>query len=312
MNQRLYALSLALATAFSLASISGVQGQIFNSVTFEDIEPDVVGGGTFRGYTLQNSGNARSLRYSGTITEINTATFVDEVVFDIAGSGFSLFNQVLDQLSDFNDTFDFSGFIPVETLVNGGDTWTFGFREIFDDSDDGLADASVDITFDWSTEAVPQPTVSDLGVFNLNQGVYPRQNQIGSDYPYGVVPFEVDADGEYTLRVDWLDTDTGNSFDGFLYVLDEPFEGSDVPAFTSNDDFLTTATSQLTTALEAGIEYFALLTTFSPSPINPAFEGSFSVSSFDGGNARVVAVPEPSGLLVIGCCAFAILARRRV
>ncbi|MDA8563593.1 hypothetical protein N9L06_03980, partial [Mariniblastus sp.] len=211
------------------------------------------------------------------------------------------------------DTFDFSGAVPVETFVDAGDDWSFVFRETFDDSADGLDDASVDITFEWSTEPVPQPTVSDLGLFNLNEGVYSRENQIGSDFPFGVVPFEVDADGDYTLRVDWLDTDTGNSFDGFLYVLDEPFEGSDAPAFASNDDFISTAFSQFTTALEAGIEYFALLTTFSPSSINPAFEGNFSISTFDGGTASVVGIPEPSSLLVFGgYCAFVMMVRRRV
>ena len=236
MNQRHYA--FLLATAFSFLPISRSSGQTFDSVTFEDIAPDVAGSGAFRSYTLQNSGDARSLRYSGTITEIDTATFVNEVIFDVFGSGFSLTNQILNEAADFNDTFDFSGAVPVETFVDAGDDWSFVFRETFDDSADGLDDASVDITFEWSTEPVPQPTVSDLGLFNLNEGVYPRQNQIGSDFPFGVVPFEVDADGDYTLRVDWLDTDTGNSFDGFLYVLDEPFEGSDAPAFASNDDFI--------------------------------------------------------------------------
>ncbi|MDA8563415.1 hypothetical protein N9L06_03075, partial [Mariniblastus sp.] len=72
MNQRHYA--FLLATAFSFLPISRLSGQTFDSVTFEDIAPDVAGSGAFRSYTLENSGDARSLRYSGTITEIDTAT----------------------------------------------------------------------------------------------------------------------------------------------------------------------------------------------------------------------------------------------
>lgn len=310
MIRRFHEILTATAVLFILAG--ELPGQTFDSVTFENVSPDVVGSGDFRSYVLQNGGNARSLRYSGTITEIDTATYVSEVTMEIFGSGFNLANQILDQVSSFNGTYDFSGVISTETIVDLGDTWSFIFRENLDDSSDGLADASLDITFDFSSEPAPVPTVSDLGIFNLNQGVYPRQDQAGSEYPYRVVPIEVDADGDYTFRLDWQDRESGGSFDGYLYLLDSPFAGTDSTAFTSNDDFFDTSTSLLTTALEAGRTYYALLTTFSESPINPAFEGSFSVSTFNGGTVSVVAIPEPSGLLVLGCFAFAMTARRRV
>jgi hypothetical protein len=303
------------ALACSFVSVTNLSGQTFDSVTFGNVIPDVVGSGDFRTYTIQNGGDAQSLMYSGTITEIDTITYVSEVTMEIFGSGYSIVNQILDDVNDFQGTFDFFGWIPVQRIVDPGDTWSFIFRENLDDGSDGLADASLDITFEWSTEPVPEPAVSELGEFPLNQGVYERNDQAGTEFPYRVVPIEVSEDGDYTLEIDWQDLENGGSFDGYLYLLDEPFAGTDSTAFISNDDFLSTATSRLTTALDAGITYYALLTTFSESTINPAFAAEFSVSTFNGGTARVVsAIPEPGGLLVLGCfaCGSLVVRRNRV
>jgi hypothetical protein len=305
-------LTAAIFVSVFLVLTSGTartDAQIIDSVTFEGVVPDPNGSGEFRTHVLADGGLIRSLRYFGTIFEENTATYVNEVTVNIAAAGSAIANQAISEIADFAGSIDFSGIIPVEQNFDPGDLWSFSFFETFDDGGDQVPDANLNITFEFSEEPAPMPTVSDLGAFGLGPAFYQRSGGIAGSYPYGIVPFRVSQSGDYQLNVDWFNA-ASQSFDGYLYLLDSPFAGSDESAIAFNDDFVTTAVSRLNAQLQTGQTYYALMTTFSPVPDPTGLVGNFSLSTFDGGTAAV-AIPEPTVAPLLIALLAATTKRRR-
>jgi hypothetical protein len=77
---------------------------------------------------------------------------------------------------------------------------------------------------------------------------------------YDVVEFAVDVAGSYTIYTDWSD------FDGYLLLYTDPLNLAANPPTTfvaGNDDFSSTANSQLIANLVPGRKYYLVLTSFS-------------------------------------------------
>ena len=308
--------------AIAMLACNAATAQIVDEVTFNGVMPDVNGVGDLQNYTITNSGAVESLLFFGSITEIDTATFGSEIVFDYNGSGLNGTGVQLTTQNGFTDTIFFQTFVALEDdfgmsgNINAGDNWTFNFLDTFDDGGDGLVDASVDITFQYR-DSEPVEEITDLGDFVLDDGFYDRGSAGGpEDHPYTEVNFQVTQDGFYSVESNWDDgTGTGTSFDGFLYLFDEPFDGADDSGNIAFDDDGTNglANSTIETVfLQQGITYSALLTTFGSQPGITNFQGDLLVGSLTGGSAFIVAIPEPgTGLLLLSITGLAMIRRRR-
>ena len=127
--------------------------------------------------------------------------------------------------------------------------------------------------------------------------------------------FEVSSDGIYTLESVWDDgTGTGDPFDGFLLLFDQPFDGvSDLGSIASGDDGDQGFTnSQITAFLEEGITYTALLTSFGGEAGNTGLQGDLRVLSNVGESASLVAVPEPgTGFALAAVFSLGLMVRHR-
>ena len=284
-----------------VAAIGNIaNAQVIDSTTFLGVMPDPTGGGDLHSYVLGSSGSMEALVFYGTITEINTATWGSEIEFSYAGSGASGSGNMLTATNGFTGTLDFQAFIPVDDgfgfplPITSGDNWDFTFFETFDDGGDALVDASVDITFEfWDSEPVPAET--DLGDFTLDDGFYDRGQVGDEDHPYTQVAFQVTGDGIYSLESDWVDP-AGGSFDGYLFLLDSPFSGDDVPNIAFDDDGPEgLADSRIeSVALQQGVTYYALMTTFGGQPGNSTLMGDLRVGNLFGNTAFLVVIPEPA------------------
>lgn len=305
--------------AFVVFGCATLRGQVFDEATFNDVMP-VPTTGTDVMHTLNNSGSLEAISLSGVITEINTATFASEIQMSYNGSGVSASSISLSTTTGFVDSIAYEIVVPIDdgfggpVAANSGDGWTFNFLESFDDGSDGLADASVDVNVKWH-ESVPVASESDLGSFTLNDGFYDRSGFGGdADHPFTQVAFEVSADGIYSLESDW-DDGLGGSFDGYLYLFDQMFDGTDDTNNIALDDDGPegTADSRIESVfLEQGTTYYALMTSFGSQAGETGLMGDLRVGSLLGNTASIVAVPEPStGITVLfGLVLFASKRRR--
>ena len=305
---------MLVAVAIAMLTCNSVSGQIVDEVTFNGVAPDPNGIGDTQNYTIANSGSIESLFFFGTITEVNLATFGSEVSFDYNGSGVSGAGNQLTTVAGFTDSLLFQGQIPVTGNIATGDNWSFNFFEGFDDGGDGLVDANVDVTFQYLASEAAE-VLTNLGTSTLDDGFYDRSGFGGAeDHPFSTVDFQVTEDGIYSIESNWFDG-AGGSFDGFLYVFDQPFDGiDDTGSIAFNDDGTNgLANSTISTVfLEQGITYTALSTTFAGQAGNTGLSGDLVVGSLAGGGAFLVSVPEPgTGLLLVSMAGLAMIQRRR-
>ena len=294
-----------LAVAFVFAtSTSGLSAQEFDSVTFSGVKP--LAGGVIESHNLSTSDILESIVFSGSITEVNTATFASEILFDYSGSGLSDSGLQFSTVTGFTDTLVFEGVIDVAaTAVNAGDSWMYTFFESFDDGSDGLADASVDVTFSYRSSDVSAQT-SGLGTHTLDDGFYDRAAGGDADHPWAEVAFQVDADGVYQIDAVW------DGFDGYLYLFDETFTGDDSGNIAFDDDFGGTGASQIPgVSLMAGTTYYAVMTTFGGQAGISTLTGDLSVTSSVGNSAFIVAIPEPSSAIMFAMTGLGLFVRRR-
>ena len=316
--------SMVAALAITLSAFSSpLSAQVVDEVTFTDVMPDPNGIGDLQNYTITNSGSLEALAFFGTITEIDTATFGNEITFDYNGSGLSGSGIQLTSVTGFTDTIAFQAFIPIDDglgmpgSITAGDNWTFNFFENFDDGGDGLVDANVNVTFQYRDE-VPVANETNLGDFTLDDGFYDRGGGGGpEDHPFTTVDFQVTEDGIYSIESNWDDgTGTGTIFDGFLFVFDEPFDGVDDSCSIAFDDDGTNGIANSTidgVFLEQGITYTALLTTFG-SQTSTDLQGDLIIGNSLGiGSAFLVnSVPEPgTGIVLVSISALAMMRRKR-
>ena len=283
---------LLVAFVISLCACNFARAQIVDEVSFSGVMPAVNGAGPIESFSISNGGTIGALAFSGTITEINSSDpFASDVRFNY--SSFAVMGLGIQLSNSLQGTVPFEGVVEFQNpiAITAGDQWSFSFFDEFDDGGgDGLADVSVDITFRFLEES--PNGVTDLGDFTLDDGFYARFGNGDADHPFTQVPFQVTRDGVYSLESDWDDgTGTGTFFDGFLLLFDEPFDGVDDSAnLVFNDDGPEgDADSRIDGIfLQAGVTYYAVLTTLPGQPRNSGLQGDLRVESLSGASAFLV------------------------
>ncbi|MEL6107833.1 MAG: ELWxxDGT repeat protein, partial [Planctomycetota bacterium] len=261
---------------------SGVDETLIDTAEFLGVQPDVAQVGTEVTFEATVGGTIESLVLSGTMTEIVTAAFASEVRVSITDpNGNTISNVGLSSTNGFVDSLGFSTVVDLDAVVvEAGDVWTFSFIDTFDDDPVGEADITLDLTVDFLT-ADPASLESNFGSFTLNQGFYARLGSGDADHPFVEVPFQVGSDGFYDIQATW------DGFDGFLFLFDSPFTGTDTTNIGSDDDGPGGTSDSLINDVQllTGVTYYALLTTFSGDAGNTSNVGSLSLISDVGQSA---------------------------
>jgi len=232
----------------SVLSVLQPTTEVVELIAFDNIVPPVNGDVESREFTLTNSGSVNAIYYTGVINELELRAFGLDVLLNYAGSGFSMSDFQISFVENFDGSITFSGINSFDSIdVEAGDQWVFEFRDIFDDGLAGMDDVMVNIEFALAFDPPIEIATTNLGQFTLNSGFYDRDGDGIEGNPFTTVDFTVSETGIYDISAEWDDgSGTGLSFDGFLFLFDQPFDGTDDSmSIAFNDDFLNTDISRV-------------------------------------------------------------------
>ena len=141
-----------------------------------------------------------------------------------------------------------------------------------------------------------------------------RPGRSFGDYRYSSFGFSVSATGSYQL------TTQAPTYDGYLFLYTGSFDAGNPGnnLLSSNDDAGGYMSSSLSTILSAGVNYYAVNTTYSVASSNANFypnAAGLSLTISGPGNVTpLAAVPEPEtyAMLLAGLGMMGFVARRKV
>jgi hypothetical protein len=275
-----------LVLLMAIAPFAVAVGAASETVSFTSVDSQAGSGMVSYNATLAGGYTLGAIDWSGFASTINDATWGNELTLDLSGP-LGAGTITLGDGTTYSPGAAFSG--SSNLFAGAGDpagTWTFDFYESYDDSGDGLADASWDyIDFLFGDFAAPEPPDATLvDVPSITTGAS-TSNEVEW------FTFDIGA----TLDMDI--NSFGSGYDTELGLYDA------AGALLADNDDTGGLQSQILATLDAGTYYVALggyNTTY--GPLWDAVGGSAS------GDYTLTITPEPGSLILL---ALGVLALRR-